>query len=317
MAAALLCVLKGGEMTQVVENQVVEDTAVEEQPENAAPVEDAQPQEIAPETPEQEAPEPEGEPAPETESRPSLADFDDDTLRSDERIQALIKDQLAREQESNRRKTEQETMKRLRQQVEHQVNSGQWLNTIQGALETKVNQLRKKIEDGENLDSRDLMFDSQSIQDAANSVYWRQIYRGLDAWNETLLSTLPKDAKFSTETTENLTTLSQRVGAGDVQAIAPLMQAQLSAYREALEQELEPQLRKKFEAERKKEEEAAKKTSAQRAADAARQAVPEPSGTGGSSVSGRTPDQILDDPSASWDDRRKAFEAKYGAQSPV
>lgn len=309
------------------ETTVVEDTAATTEGNASEDYLEQRLAEISDDAPEisEEAPEPDSatEEAPETENTTTdeeqeeeappdpLAGLDDDSLKSHERITALMEGEIARREESARRKAEQQAQERLKDQVTQRIQSGQIFQNLNQQLAQKAQVLRQKIENGENIDSSDLALDNKGIEQEANSLYWNAVFRGNDAWYEQVRQNLPA-VEYSKDVVAALTDAGTKVRSGDPNALPEFFAATIAALKEAVLKEESPKLQKQWEAERKKQEKAAAELAKEREGDKARAEAPQPTSVGGPGVGDRTPDDILKDPSSGMKAKSQAFFDKHG-----
>lgn len=301
-------------MTQVVDTAEVEapeaeapDTAVEPNLDQPAEAELPEPETSVDETPE--TPEPT---EPETEEPKPLVldDLDDDSLKTNERVAALIeaeaKSRTAREVESVRRKTEAEAQQRVadaeRAQSNQFIQQGMW-QQAQSILEKAV---------AESPDGKLTAETQQSlvnmVQQATRAAVLAsegagaQILHGLASSEMPDGFEIPKDILAEYEHARGA-----RDERGQVVALAKIQRAQ--GHAEGYAQGL-----KDAEKSAKKEVETANQAIEEERAKKDREATPGRTGTAGDAASERSLDDIIDDPSVSWEDKKKAYKAKTGRE---
>lgn len=248
-----------------------EDTAapvVAAPPAEALPDEDA----IAPETESVDAPETD---VPLAELSDPFADLDDDSIRSHERVQKLVRDEAARQAESDRRKAQAESARREAQRKEQYFRSGEYMNELQELLRRGAS----VDDDGQvqvRLDGKRLVALSDQVWSGASLAAFEQmdaVYRDM----------LPSGYRLTQEDADRLESIKNDAYAGRKPG-EELIEARLGILREAWREADREEDRKAIRREVKAEMERAARNAATKAADAKRQAEPSPTIASGNSA---------------------------------
>lgn len=265
-----------------------------------------QPVDVQPEIPETPAPEtPEAEP--ETESPPvrSIDDYSEDELREHPKF----KDLLARNEESIRRKSENEATKRMAAQQAKVVARDSIANTIGGLL----NAVRQFGEDnpGQQIDPNWIQQQAMQIANAASGHYFRETS---DLFSGLLASKTPQEHKFTAEQMTKLQSLHEDVQAGRVHPL-DLYDYRLDLLAEAKVAAQLPKLKQEWEKEYRAAEKARAETNSLRTNDAQRGSQPRPT-TGGSASAPVDARSILDSASPTDPAYRAAYKEVHGIEPP-
>lgn len=294
-------------------------TQVVEQQDTAAPSEPVQPSEPVEEltTDQQVIEEPtdsEAEPTEEAPKPRSLTDMSDEELEADERVTALRKAWEAKASESARLSAESSEKKKAKKAAQDFRQTGQARNLLNGQVQTILNRIRPKLENGDQVDSSEMVPDQGIINWIGQQMYAGAYGDVADHWIEAAETFWPKDTPMPRELVE----MGTRVKDGNHDVLGAHIQKFLEAYgQSAVEAEL-PKLKKQWEKERKDSDRAAAENRKSEEADAGREGQLSPTGSGGGSAAGnRTAREIFDDPKSTQEQRAAAYEKLYGRKFEV
>lgn len=210
----------------------------------------------------------------------SIDELSDDELREHPRF----KDYVARQGESIRRTTQNETAKLIRAD-QARVAAGQ---NLEATLRTNIDGLVKHINEGGEVGAD---YAPRLAQLVAQAAWGFHSGAAVDWFNGAFASAMPADHKYSTAEMEQQRTLQEDVATGRAQASA-LFEFRLDQLKKAAVAEALPAEKVKWERERAKTERERAETERQREADEARDGQPRPTaasgGTRGPSFTTRT-----------------------------
>jgi hypothetical protein len=232
----------------------------------------------------------------------------DDELGSHERITALRKAWEAQASESARQSAESSEKKKAKKAAQDFRQTGQARNLLNGQIQTILQRIRPKLENGDQVDSSELVPDQNVINWIGQQMYAGAYGDVADHWIEAAEAFWPKDATMPKELVE----MGARVKDGNHDVLGSHIQKFLEAYgQSAVEAEL-PKLKKQWEKERKDSDKAAAENRKSEEADAGREGQLSPtSGSGGSAAGNRTAREIFDDPKSTSEQRAAAYEKLY------
>ena len=213
--------------------------------------------------------------APETEVPPTgadpFADLDDDSLRSHERVQKLVKDEAARQAESERRKSQNETARREAQRKQQYFRSAEYVGEL-GELLRSSARVGDDAELQISLDSRKLAAMADRVWEGASL----STYEALDA---VYREQLPSDYRVPREAAERLESIRDDIYGGR-KTVEDLITARLDVLREAWREQDREGDRKSIRKELRSEFEQNARNAQTKAADQKRQAEPSPTNAG-------------------------------------
>jgi hypothetical protein len=251
------------------------ETAIEEQ---------APPQETAPETaitasvPET-PPEPAPETAPSVPETPDYASILSSLKAEDLRELAPVKDLLARENESIRRRTENDTAKTMARQRQEWLAKGEYATDLEGLLKNSVH--------SDDLGETRVALDRKGVESFVDKVWDASVLGTINATLKVIESQLPDGVKIAPDDLRNLQDLYAESMKNPAKS-QDLLSAELSLLKKEWLNAAKPALRKEIEAEIKKDAEARAKSETIKQADDAQRETPSPtriSGSGGAPTS--------------------------------
>lgn len=275
--------------------QMVMDTAAP--PADTATEDQAPPQETAPETAIT-ASAPETPPAPAPETAPSapetpdyasiLAGIPEEVLRE----AAPIKGIVARENESIRRRTENDTTRQMARQRQEWLAKGEYASDLEGLLKNSVQ--------SDDLGETRVALDRKGVEGFVDRVWDASVIGTRDAALKVIESQLPEGVKLAPDDIRELQELYAESTRNPAKS-DDLLKAELALLKREWLNEAKADLRKEIEAEIKKDAEARAKSETIKQADEAQRESPAPTRVAGS---GGAPTQFgsLADATAAYHD---------------